>query len=928
MEQANVFKDEQRRRDLRRSGLTGIDDVEIGAGLLALKVRLFKPLVADIGPKNVRIEGGARVRDVAAIEVRCDRDGVDGPQTLTVALNHPGDFSTYTLSLVEFDDAGPTRRPMAGFDPICSSAEFRFREAASDLDCAAAPAADAPERREPDINYLAKDYASFRKLVMDRLSLLLPAWRETHVPDLGVAIVEILAYTGDYLSYQQDAVATEAYLETARQRISVRRHARLVDYRIHEGCNARAWIQIFTDADLTFANSHDMSFGTAAGGDLSFEPVSGAPVRVYAAHNEISFHAWGSPEFELPAGATSAVLRDQWEDGIAGSARDAGPAHDTYDTPPAPAPKPTRQRALRHLGEGDLLLLKEVRSAATGPAADASPARHHVVRLTQVEADIIDPIYDQPIVRVEWGQADALPFALTISTIGPAPQCEALGPTTKPRSDLSVACANIVLADHGRDVVGEVLEGCVPLAGTVQHCVGAGRASDAVVSGGRYRAALKQWPVTFRSVVAKSAPASQRLTQDPRVCLPQIRLSAIPGLADGSGPLFDPGDLHDASRLAVTLSRALHGQPSGSADDPAEVKEAKLRRAHDLIGRLKPATLSLLRHFDPSGTPTDPVLHALHADLHRLLQQWQAQPDLLESRADDLHYTAEIDNDCIAHLRFGNGDCGKPPDAGTQFIASYRVGSGPAGNVGADTLTHVSLRADAGGGVTATNPLPAIGGTLPESLSDIKLRAPTAMRATLERAITADDYARLAEANPKVQRAAATLRWNGSRYLVRVAVDPLGTESVSAALLEEIGDDLYRYQRIGHDVEVVPATYVPLDIAMTVHVLPRFHAKEVKGEVLSVFSTRVLADGARGVFHPDNLSFGISVDLSRLVDRAQRVVGVGSVSVARLERLNLGPNAEIENGVLPIGPLEIARLDNDPNFPEWGRFTLKTRGGR
>ena len=29
---------------------------------------------------------------------------------------------------------------------------------------------------------------------------------------------------------------------TARNRVSVRRHARLVGYRLHEGCNARAWV--------------------------------------------------------------------------------------------------------------------------------------------------------------------------------------------------------------------------------------------------------------------------------------------------------------------------------------------------------------------------------------------------------------------------------------------------------------------------------------------------------------------------------------------------------------------------------------------------------------------------------------------------------------------------------------------------------------
>ena len=42
-----------------------------------------------------------------------------------------------------------------------------------------------------------------------------------------MVLIELLAYAGDQLSYQQDAVANEAYLDSARQRVSVRRHARL-----------------------------------------------------------------------------------------------------------------------------------------------------------------------------------------------------------------------------------------------------------------------------------------------------------------------------------------------------------------------------------------------------------------------------------------------------------------------------------------------------------------------------------------------------------------------------------------------------------------------------------------------------------------------------------------------------------------------------
>ena len=77
----------------------------------------------------------------------------------------------------------------------------------------------------------------------------MPDWRERNQADLGVTLVELLAYVGDQLSYFQDSVATEAYLGTARRRTSVRRHARLVDYFMHDGANARAWLVFETQAD-------------------------------------------------------------------------------------------------------------------------------------------------------------------------------------------------------------------------------------------------------------------------------------------------------------------------------------------------------------------------------------------------------------------------------------------------------------------------------------------------------------------------------------------------------------------------------------------------------------------------------------------------------------------------------------------------------
>jgi hypothetical protein len=89
-----------------------------------------------------------------------------------------------------------------------------------------------------------------------------------------------------------------------------------------------------------------------------------------------------------------------------------------------------------------------------------------------------------------------------------------------------------------------------------------------------------------------------------------------------------------------------------------------------------------------------------------------------------------------------------------------------------------------------------------------------------------------------------------------------------------------------------------------------------------------LSNGKLGFFHPDNLTFGQSIAVSTLVALAQTVQGVQSATVTQLERFGEGPNGELGQGILPIGPLEVAQLDNDPSLPEHGRLTLIMRGGR
>ena len=311
---------------------------------------------------------------------------------------------------------------------------------------------------------------------------------------------------------------------------------------------------------------------------------------------------------------------------------------------------------------------------------------------------------------------------------------------------------------------------------------------------------------------------------------------------------------------------------------------------------------------------------------------WNIRQDLLESTSDDRDFVVEVGNDAVAHLRFGDGELGRNPVLGTQFTAVYRVGCGVAGNVGAEAITHLVLRNLKLDGVSITvrNPLPAQGGIDPEPIAEAKLFAPLAFRdpGKIQRAITAKDYATLAKLNPKLQGASGTLTWTGSWYEADIAVDPSHVESADKVLLEAIECDLHKVRRMGHDVRVQAAVYVPLTLALSACALPGYDRGHVKSALAARFGNRVTANGTSGFFYPDNLGFGDDIYLSQIIAAAQAVPGVQCVTVDQFHRRFELPNNEIANGVLPLAANEIAQLDNDPDFPERGHLQIVVRGGR
>ncbi len=491
------------------SSLNGIDFLEVSLDQKSILLHFIHDLpgqpgglpaaVPPLTEKNVLFTGGERIWDVRAVSVHPDRD------VLTIDVNKPGDFSNYRLCLVKSpqDLTSPE-----GFDPQLSHIEFSFkRSCPSDLASILDTEHASELQAEPQIDYQAKDYASFMRLMLDRLSTVMPQWKERHPSDMMMAVLELLAYAGDHLSYFQDAVASEAYLETARKRYSVRRHARLLDYRVDEGCNSRVWVCFEAEgggivsgedgkgrkaakAASDGANAIQLAAGDRlltrcdtsetvipaddpeywkklafASGAVVFELMHN--LAVFPAHSRILFYDWHEGEYTLPKGATSATLQDS-----------------------------TEREKMLHLEAGDVLIFEEV--ASLTPGGSPNPSHRHAVRLTSVQNDI-DPLDNQSVVNIHWHIDDALPWDLPV-------HARINGII---RQNIFCVRGNVALADQGRTVYNREI-----LAQESQN--------------GLFRQKLSHKNITFCTYyeheLSKKQPASSCLLQNSFEARPAVKL--------------------------------------------------------------------------------------------------------------------------------------------------------------------------------------------------------------------------------------------------------------------------------------------------------------------------------------------------------------------------------------------------------------------
>jgi len=94
------------------------------------------------------------------------------------------------------------------------------------------------------IDYTARDYSSFRQELMSLIPVKLPEWTDRSEADFGIVLIELFSYMADILSYYQDRIANEAFLNTAQERRSVIQHLRMIGYEMAPAAPASTALSI------------------------------------------------------------------------------------------------------------------------------------------------------------------------------------------------------------------------------------------------------------------------------------------------------------------------------------------------------------------------------------------------------------------------------------------------------------------------------------------------------------------------------------------------------------------------------------------------------------------------------------------------------------------------------------------------------------
>jgi len=805
------------------------------------------------------ISGGHRVTagdGAGQVRVTDISDDTTDDNILVLKISPIGDYSTYTL-----------RINYLNMDPIFSEINFKFRPGCFNL---CAPEWDpAPEpKKDPVIDYLAKDYDSFKHTLISAMMERVPGWAPTSEADLDQVLLELFSAAADELSDYQDRVMNEAYFVTARKRVSLARHARLMDYHIHQGSQASTWLALKMAEDEVFVlpggfhvwagneseDSSSVVFMTYEQKPLFFlnidfqvilddgnltdemrnifiengiilSPNINISVKylknewlITDVINRQTYYIRNAEEnLKVFAPHLHHLLIEMrlytWSNSI--PALSAGSTHADLKVSDGLEASADELRNLLCSPGVTHILIQEELNPLTGKRTGRDPGKRQLLKLQSGDdaADtMFDPLTGEWFVRVRWEENDILKndYCFTIN-------CQ-----EGIVEDVSLFYGNLVEVYHGRKVTVVFIDSEVTLANPDEF----------------HFERTENWGTICR--------------------LPQ-------------GPL------------------AYKNTPQGGEVPPESTLEVKVETSE-------------------GGT-----------------KKWNEVISLIHSDEDDEHFMVETDEDGKSIIRFGNGINGSKLPDNAVVHCSYQIGKGPEGNVGAEKLKNFN-RSDYPQIEECWNPFNVTAGTAPEPVDEIIRRVPEAYRFRQLRAVTLRDYIDRAEELAEVSKASARYAWTGSWKTVLITIDPAGTAEMNDELRKKIASHLDAVRLIGEDLEIRPPRFVPLEINVTLCIHSDYWPEDIKSILEQEFSDGFTPDGRQAFFHPDLWTFGQVLRNSQIIGRVQSIEGVDHVVSVTIKRWN-----DVISGtgeIIKVGPDEVIQVRNDPDHREKGYIFFDPRGGR
>lgn len=125
----------------------------------------------------------------------------------------------------------------------------------------------------PQIDYSSRDWESIRQSLFNYLKNRFPDdWTDFSESNLGVALIEAVAYAFEVLSFSMDRHVNENFITTARERGSIIKLAALLGYKLHPATSASVAALLDLEQLSGLASPIFISKGSSvSAGDIEFE---------------------------------------------------------------------------------------------------------------------------------------------------------------------------------------------------------------------------------------------------------------------------------------------------------------------------------------------------------------------------------------------------------------------------------------------------------------------------------------------------------------------------------------------------------------------------------------------------------------------------------------------------------------------------------